>query len=113
MSLSKDNHVSKLVEKYRRMFPNVERPLLRKLIREENKITNPSELKKLDRYLKKAYSSNALPMVKPQKKIQPHGKPRLSWNPLKRWRQIQQWNERIMREEEERRRQEAEEIVYF
>jgi len=57
MSLSKQKDVRHLVEKYRREFSSLERPLLRRIIRSENKIENPSELKKLDRYLAKAFQN--------------------------------------------------------
>ena len=59
MSLSKKKDVRQLVEKYRHEFPSLERPFLRKLIRSEMKIENPSELKKLDRYLAKAFKNEA------------------------------------------------------
>jgi len=55
--LSKNKNVSKLVEKYRNKYPDLERDLLRKLIRSENGITSPSDLRKLDRYLKTAFES--------------------------------------------------------
>lgn len=61
MSVNKEKDVSKLVEKYRCDFPTLERRFLRKLIRSENKIENPSELKKLDRYLKKAFKNEGKP----------------------------------------------------
>lgn len=69
MSLPSRRNVSKIVEKYRREFPDLERPLLRRLIRAENKIVNPSELRKLSRYLKKAYEVQPQPKrreLKPQ-----------------------------------------------
>jgi hypothetical protein len=62
MSVPTEKNVRRLVEKYRSQLPELERPLLRRLIRSENRITDPSELKKLDRYLKKAFQS----MVKNQ-----------------------------------------------
>jgi glucan phosphorylase len=59
MSVNKERDVRQLVEKYRRQFPTLERPFIRRLIRSENKIENPSELKKLDRYLAKAFKNEA------------------------------------------------------
>jgi len=59
MSVNKEKDVRQLVEKYRRQFPTLERPFIRRLIRSENKIENPSELKKLDRYLAKAFKNEA------------------------------------------------------
>jgi hypothetical protein len=58
MSLSKRKDVSQLVKKYLEDYPNIDRDLLRKLIRLENKIENPSDLRKLDRCLKKAYGNS-------------------------------------------------------
>jgi len=58
MSPKRDKTVPQLVEKYRREYPYLERPLLRKLMRLENPQLfrdNPSNLKKLDRYLRKAF----------------------------------------------------------
>ena len=57
MSPKHYKNVPQLVEKYRRKYPELDRDLLRKLIRLENKIDHPSELKKLDRYLKKAFEN--------------------------------------------------------
>jgi hypothetical protein len=61
MSPSHDKTVPELVEKYVRdsQTRNLDRPLLRRIIRKEHPdlfLNNPSNLKKLDRYLKKAYS---------------------------------------------------------
>ena len=61
MSVNKPLNVPKLVEKYREELPDVDRDLLRRIIRVENHITNPSELKKLDRYLAKAFKNKAEP----------------------------------------------------
>jgi hypothetical protein len=62
MSPHYDKSVSQLVEKYlaekhKGKLP-LERPYMRRLIRAENKefFSNPSNLRKLDRYLRKAYS---------------------------------------------------------
>jgi hypothetical protein len=65
MSLKKDKSVPQLVEKYRhsKQTCNLERDLLRKLIRIENpklfseseNLSYSSNLKKLDRYLKKSF----------------------------------------------------------
>jgi hypothetical protein len=59
MSISKAKDVPQLVEKYRQAYPDLDRDLLRKLIRLENKIENPSDLKKLDRYLAKAFKNES------------------------------------------------------
>ena len=58
MSLETRANVPQLVEKYRKKYPTLDRDLLRKLIRLENKIGNPSELKKLDRYLRKEFQNS-------------------------------------------------------
>jgi hypothetical protein len=63
MSPNRDNTIAKLVRDYRIKYPDYERPLLRKLIHLENKITNPSELKKLDRHLGKAFKIPKRPYV--------------------------------------------------
>lgn len=62
MSPKHDKGVLRLVEKYRRRYPHLERSILRKLIRLENKglfylagKPNESKLKTLDRRLKKAF----------------------------------------------------------
>lgn len=62
MSPKHDKSVLRLVEKYRRRYPHLERSILRKLIRLENKglfylagKPNESKLKTLDRHLKKAF----------------------------------------------------------
>ena len=57
MSPKRDKSVPQLVEKYLETYPGLDRDLLRKLIRLENKIENPSELKKLDRYLRIAFKN--------------------------------------------------------
>jgi hypothetical protein len=57
MSLNKGKSVSQLVKIYRTKYSKLDRDLLRRMIRVENKITNPSELKKLDRYLKKEFKN--------------------------------------------------------
>ena len=57
MSPKRDKTVPHLVEKYLDKYPGLDRDLLRKLIRLENKIENPSELKKLDMYLRKAFKN--------------------------------------------------------
>jgi hypothetical protein len=65
MSLKKGKDVPQLVEKYRTKYPELDRDLLRKLIRLENPDRFPkgkslkyySNLKKLDRYLRKAFAS--------------------------------------------------------
>lgn len=59
MSLSEKKDVPQLVEKYRNRYPEIERDLIRKMIRLENNIENPSELKKLDRYLAKSFKNQA------------------------------------------------------
>ena len=58
MSVSEKKDVPQLVEKYRTKYPRLERPILRKLIRLENKIENASDKRKLDRYLKKAFKTS-------------------------------------------------------
>lgn len=55
VSTSNKQNVPELVKKYRSKYPELDRDLLRKLIRLENKIENPSELKKLDRCLRKSF----------------------------------------------------------
>jgi hypothetical protein len=55
MSLSSKKNVRQTVEKYRKEFPTLERPLLRQIIRKCENLTRASELKALDRALKKAY----------------------------------------------------------
>lgn len=58
MSPKRRKDVSQLVEKYRSQFPDLERPLLRKLIRLEHPElfkNNPSNRKTLDRHLKRAF----------------------------------------------------------
>jgi len=57
MSVNRPLDVPQLVKKYRDRYSELDRDLLRKIIRSENKITNPSELKKLDRYLRKAFEN--------------------------------------------------------
>jgi len=60
MSPKRDKTVPQLVEKFRREYPHLERSLLRKLIRLENPHlfkNNPSNLKTLDRHLKKAFKN--------------------------------------------------------
>ena len=63
MSPKHRKDVSQLVEKYKRELPYLERPLLRRLIRVENPQlfkNNPSmasNLKTLDRHLKKAFET--------------------------------------------------------
>ncbi|MGA2680884.1 MAG: hypothetical protein ABSF44_03685 [Candidatus Bathyarchaeia archaeon] len=64
MSLKKDKSVPQLVQKYKHQFPDLERDLLRRLIRVENPnlfLDNSSNLKKLDRYLKKAFENAPKP----------------------------------------------------
>ena len=60
---NRDNTISKFVRDYKEKYPDLDRSLLRKLIRLENKITNPSDLKKLDRYLKKEFEIPNHPYV--------------------------------------------------
>jgi hypothetical protein len=55
MSLPNKKDVRQIVQKYRREFPTIDRPFLRRLIRSEQKLTKDSELKALDRHLKKAF----------------------------------------------------------
>jgi hypothetical protein len=55
MSSNKTLDVPQIVKKYMQKYPELDRDVLRKLIRLEFKITNPSELKKLDRCLGKAF----------------------------------------------------------
>jgi len=64
MSLKSRDTVPEIVENYRKQFPTLERPLLRRLIRSENKelFGNPSNLKQLDRHLRKAFKT-ALPVT--------------------------------------------------
>jgi len=71
MSLLKTKSVSQLVKTYQTRYPELDRDLLRKLIRLENKIENPSELKKLDRHLAKAFKNTQLREIeeKPSAKI--------------------------------------------
>ena len=65
MSLKRSKDVPQLVEKYRAKYPQLDRDLLRKLIRLENpdlfdekrNKNYASNLKKLDRYLRKAFAS--------------------------------------------------------
>jgi len=59
MSPKRDKTVLQLVEKYRRAYPSFERPILRKLIRLENKeiFQSDSNLKKLDRCLRRAFGT--------------------------------------------------------
>jgi hypothetical protein len=61
MSLKHNRNVPKLVKFYKEKYPTLDRDLLRRLIRLENKIENPSELKKLDRHLKQAFGNKADP----------------------------------------------------
>jgi hypothetical protein len=65
MSLKRSKDVPQLVKKYRAKYPELDRDLLRKLIRLENpdlflkgkNLKCDSNLKKLDRYLRKASAS--------------------------------------------------------
>lgn len=59
MSLKRNKDVPQLVEKYKAKYPKVDRDLVRRLIRVENKeiFKNPSKLKQLDRYLKKEFDA--------------------------------------------------------
>jgi len=65
MSLKRNKDVPKLVEKYRAKYPDLDRDLLRKLIRLENpdlffegkNLKYYNNLKNLDRYLRKAFAS--------------------------------------------------------
>lgn len=62
MSLKNKKDVPQLVKKYKQELPQLDRDLLRRLIRVENPtlfLKNPSNLKKLDRYLKKAFEQTA------------------------------------------------------
>lgn len=70
LSPKRRKDVSQLVEKYRRQFPTLERPLLRKLIRLENPEVfknNPSNLKTLDRHLGKAFKNEPAQLKELQK----------------------------------------------
>lgn len=64
MSPKRDKTVPELVEKYRRVFPSLESRYLRRLIRAEhpelfkNNSSWASNLRKLSRYLKKAFETN-------------------------------------------------------
>lgn len=63
MSFKGGKNVPQLVSKMRADYPQLDRDLIRKLIRLENPDLfkdNPSNLKKLDRYLKRSYKT---PMV--------------------------------------------------
>jgi hypothetical protein len=58
VSLRREKTVRELVEKYRKQFPDLERPLLRKMIRlEHREIFRPSsgKLRTLDRELKRSF----------------------------------------------------------
>lgn len=69
MSPRRDKTVAKLVEKYRRDYPDFKRPILRKFIRLENKdlFVSASNLRKLDRHLKKAFEKQE---PSPEKKLE-------------------------------------------
>lgn len=75
MSLRANSDVAQLVRKYKTRYPKLDRDLLRKLIRLENpnlfsKKENTgylSNLRKLDRKLKKAFESEKPPQLPPAK----------------------------------------------
>jgi hypothetical protein len=61
VSPKRDRTVRQIVEKYRRKYPELERPLIRKLIRlKHREIFKPlsSKLKTLDRELKRSFNLN-------------------------------------------------------
>ena len=73
MSSKRSKDVPQLVEKYRAKYPELDRDLLRKLVRLENPDLFPkantlmyaSNLKKLDRYLRKAFAKKpGTPLLK-------------------------------------------------
>jgi len=69
MSLNRDKSVSQLVTKYLKKYPNLDRDLVRKLVRLENPelfFKNASNLRKLDRHLKKQYDLKQQSQVKPK-----------------------------------------------
>jgi len=75
MSLKRSKSVPKLVEKYRAKYPQLNRELLRRFIRLENpdlfdekrNKNYASNLKKLDRYLRKAFASERSGQPLPKK----------------------------------------------
>jgi hypothetical protein len=66
--MRKDKNVSQIVEKYKRQYPNLDRDLVRKLIRLENPNLN---LRTVDRYLKKAFLNHG--------NIQQNSQPQEDW----------------------------------
>ena len=59
MSVTDKELTFEFVENYKRKNPKLERPVLRKTIRLELRITdNESELRKLDRYLKDLFDTD-------------------------------------------------------
>lgn len=58
MSLKEKQNVPQLVQNYKQKFPELEKRFIRTLIISENKkqFENPSELRKLTRYLERAFS---------------------------------------------------------
>lgn len=61
--MKRDKSVPELVQKYRHRWPDLERDLLRKLMRIENPklfLNNPSNLKKLDRHLKREFQKHPI-----------------------------------------------------
>lgn len=75
MSLNKKKSVAQLVRSCRDNWPNIDRDLLRHMIRRENNIVNPSELRKLDRYLKKEFKSRVDHKEPPREKPSIEAKP--------------------------------------
>ncbi|MCJ7763412.1 hypothetical protein MUP38_08175 [Candidatus Bathyarchaeota archaeon] len=75
MSLKRSKDVPKLVEKYRAKYPQLDRDLLRRLIRlehpdlfdEKRNKNYASNLKKLDRYLRKAFENELSGQPLPRK----------------------------------------------
>ena len=57
MSSSESKDVVKILKKYLDFIPEVPRPKLRGFIRVEHDITNPTDLRKLDRYLDREYKN--------------------------------------------------------
>jgi len=64
MSSNTKINIPKLVEKYRHEFPQLEKRLLRRMIRKENHITDSTEIRQLSRYLQKAFKNETKPSAK-------------------------------------------------
>ena len=89
MSLKRNKNVAELVEKYLKdkELQNLERDLLRRIIRVENPaLFNPqnesysSNLRKLDRYLKKVYNKKPNRILKAEERI--NDSALSAWNPI-------------------------------